>query len=193
MKLFFTQPVNREVSLTSGFEGLRQAIKETLIWKAWSAVLVAVNIIHIFKTVLHADLCLEIQAWTFVCAHICLSSYRPCALGPFSPHCAVSTPLGRKTREINYVSCWAEALMLSPGGNAVQSHFPFICCMSFNVYNYLQSHQALHPVSSLRSETSVMLCTTVGLTSTWRESFSCFVLRWEATKTKRKQGIVVKK
>lgn len=37
---------------------------------------------------------------------MCLSFYRPRALGPFFPHCAVSTPLGRKTREINYVSCW---------------------------------------------------------------------------------------
>lgn len=49
-----------------------------------------------------------------------------------------------------------EALMLSPRGNAVQSHFPFICCMSFNVYNHLQSHRALRVVHCLHSGTSVM-------------------------------------
>lgn len=46
-----------------------------------------------------------------------------------------------------------EALMLSPGGNAVQSHFPFICCMSFNVYNHLQSHRVLPAVRGLHLET----------------------------------------
>lgn len=48
---------------------------------------------------------LDTQVCTFVCAHICLSFYRPRALGPFSL-IVLSIPLGRKTREINYVSCW---------------------------------------------------------------------------------------
>lgn len=79
---------------------------------------------------------------TFVCAHVCLSFYRPRAFGPFLlivlwvPHWG-----GRRGRLTMFPV--GEPLMLSPGGNAVHSHFPFICCVSFNVYNYLKSHQAL--------------------------------------------------
>lgn len=65
-----------------------------------------------------------------------------------------------------------EALMLSPGGNAVHLHFPFICCMSFNVYHHLQSHQALRAVISLLLDTSVMLGDQpTTSTLTWWESF----------------------
>lgn len=99
---------------------------------------------------------LDSPVCTFVCAHVCLSFHRPRALGPFFlivlrvPHRG-----GRRGRLTMFPV--GEALMLSPGGNAVQSHFPFICCMSFNVYNHLQSHQALHAVRCLHLEASVML------------------------------------
>ncbi len=96
------------------------------------------------------------QCALFVCAHVCLSFYRPRALGPFFvivlrvPHWG-----GRRGRLTMFPV--GEALMLSPGGNAVQSHFPFICCVPFNMYNHLQSHEALHAVQCLHLETSVML------------------------------------
>lgn len=98
--------------------------------------------------------CLDAHVCTFVCAHMCLSFYRH--LAHFSlivlwvPHWG-----GRRGRLTMFPV--GEALMLSPRGNAVQSHFPFICCVSFSMYNHLQSHQALHAVRCLHLETSVML------------------------------------
>ena len=83
------------------------------------------------------------QCALFVCARVCLSFYRPRVLGPFFlivlrvPHWG-----GRRGRLTMFPV--GEALMLSPGGNAVQSHFPFICCVSFNATNnHRQSHRAL--------------------------------------------------
>lgn len=81
-------------------------------------------------------------ARTFVCAHVCLSVYRPRALGPFffsssssssSPHCAASSPLGRKTREINCVSCWWGFDVKSWGETLLSHFFPFICCVCVRV------------------------------------------------------------
>lgn len=56
---------------------------------------------------------LHFGAWAFrfTSVHFCLCTcvfilLQASCTWPISPHCAASTPLGRKTREINYVSCW---------------------------------------------------------------------------------------
>lgn len=70
---------------------------------------------------------------TFVCAHMCLSFYRPCTW-PIFFFIVLPVPQWGGRRGRLTVFPVGEALMLSPGGNAVHSHFPFIYCVSFNVY-----------------------------------------------------------
>lgn len=53
----------------------------------------------------------SVRAFRFTSVHFCLCTcvfilLRASCTWPIFPHCAASTPLGRKTREINYVSCW---------------------------------------------------------------------------------------
>lgn len=54
----------------------------------------------------------------FARERVYLSFYKPRAFGPFPPppHCASTTPPGRKSREIKTVFPVGDALMLSPGG-----------------------------------------------------------------------------
>lgn len=97
---------------------------------------------------------MDTQVHTFVCPRVCLSFDRPHALGPFLlivlrvPHWG-----GRRGRLTVFPV--GEALMLSPWGNAVQSYFPSIRSVSFNMYNHLQSHRALHAGRCLHLEASV--------------------------------------
>lgn len=88
-----------------------------MVWKAWSAAVVTVNTIRVLKTILLFSACAFVcacgcaQVFGFTSVHFCSCAcvfilLQASCIWPIFPHCVLSTPLGRKTREINYVSCW---------------------------------------------------------------------------------------